>query len=77
MHTFCTGDEDVCFTQVKHEFIITSEREDGVIQRLWWNDRTFDQAIHTYARFYILTRISYVNDSMTHGEFEILAYVRI
>jgi len=44
---------------------------------LRWNDRTYDQAIHTQARFYILTRIAYVNDRMTDVEVEILAYVRV
>jgi len=49
MHTFrIAGEGDAALTtQVKHELIITSVREDGVIQHLWWNDRTFTQAIHT------------------------------
>jgi len=57
--------------------IITFEREDGVIQFLWRKDRTFNQAIHKQARFYILTRIPYVNYRMTQGELEVLAYIGI
>ena len=48
-----------------------------MIELLWWNDRTFDQAFHTQARLYIFTLIAYMNDRMTHGELEILAYVRV
>jgi len=55
--------------------IISYEREDGVIQSLWRNDRTFHQAIHTQARFFIFTYFSYVNDRINHGELEILAYI--
>ena len=32
------GGEEARFTQANHEFIITSEREDGLIQPLRWND---------------------------------------
>jgi len=78
MQTFLTrGGENTRFTQAKHVFIISSQREDGVIQLLWRNDRTFNEAIHTQAPFYILKRIPYVNDRMTHGELEVLAYVRV
>ena len=62
-------------TQTKREFIITSEREDWAIKLLCWNDRTFDQAIHTQAQFCIFTSIPYINDGMTNGELEVLAYV--
>jgi len=48
-----------------------------VIQPLWWNDRTFDQAIPTWARFFILTLIAYVNDTLFHGELEVVTYVRV
>ena len=49
--------------------------EDGMIQSLWWDDRTLDQAIHTQARFYIFTSVAYLNDRMTNEEFQILTYV--
>jgi len=42
-----------------------------------WNFRTFNDAIHTQERLYILTRIPYVNDHMADGELEIRAYVRV
>ena len=48
-----------------------------MIHSLWWNNRTFDQAIHTQEGFYIFTRIAYVNDRMTDGELEVIAYVRV
>jgi len=74
MHTFSTGGEreNASSKQAKHELIFTSEREDGVINLLWWSDRTFDQASRTWACFIILTRISYVNDRMRDVEHEIL-----
>jgi len=61
----------------KYEFIITCEREEGVIQSLWSNDRIFDQAIDTPPRFFILTCMPYVNDQTNNWELEILAYVRV
>jgi len=48
-----------------------------VIQLLCRNDRTFDQVIHTQARFYNFTRIRCVNDRMTHRELEVLSYVGV
>ena len=48
-----------------------------MIQLLWWNNRTFNEAIHTQTRLYIFTPIAYVNDRMADGELEILAYVRV
>jgi len=48
-----------------------------VIKLLCRNDRTFNQAIHTQASFYILRHTPYVNDRMAHGELEVLAYVGV
>jgi len=77
MDTFFNRGEDTCSTKAKHELIITSEREDGVIQFLWRNYRSFDEAIHTQTRLYIFTLIAYFNDRMADGKLEILAYVRV
>ena len=49
MHIFLnSGGEDARSTQAKHVFIITSEREEVVIQLLWRNDRKVNQAAHSY-----------------------------
>jgi len=56
----------------KNEFIITSEREDGVIQFLWRSDRTFDQVFHTQVRLYIFTLIAYVDDRMADRDLKYL-----
>ena len=48
-----------------------------MIQLLWRNDRTFDQAIGAQARFYIFTLIAYMNDRTAEGELELFAYVRV
>ena len=48
-----------------------------MIQLLWRNDRTFNQAVHMETSFYISTPIPYVNDRMSNGELEMCAYVRV
>ena len=77
MGTFFNRGEDTCSTKAKHELIITSEREDGVIQFFWRNYRSFDEAIHTQACLYIFTLIAYLTDRMADGKLEIFAYVRV
>jgi len=62
MPTFFTGGaEDEWSTQAKHEFIAASEGEDRMIQPSGGTIE-FDQAVHTEARFFIFTRVSYVNE---------------
>jgi len=39
--------------------------------------RTFNQTFHLQAGFLILTRVTHVNDWMTHCELEIFANVRV
>ena len=48
-----------------------------MVQLLWRNDSTIYQNVHTQARFLVLARISHMDDRVTHGKFEILAYVRV
>ena len=46
-------------------------------QLLWRHDITLYQPVHTEASFHVLAYISHMNDGVTDGKLEILAYVRI
>jgi len=63
--------------KTKNELLITSERDDRMIQPLRRNDRTCYQIVHTQARFYFFSRIPHMNDRVTHWELKVLAYVRV
>jgi hypothetical protein len=48
-----------------------------MLQPLWWNDRTFYEAIRTKAGSLVFERISHMEDRMAHVEFIVLADVRV
>jgi len=46
-----------------------------MVQFLWRNDSTLYEPVHTQAGFLLLTLFSRMDDRVTHGKLEILAYV--
>jgi len=48
-----------------------------MVQFLWRNDSTLYEPVHTQAGFLLLTLFSRMDDRVTHGKLEKLAYVRV
>jgi len=48
-----------------------------MVQCFWQKDNTLYQTVHKQAGFHILALISNMDDGVTDGKIEILAYVRV
>ena len=48
-----------------------------MVELLWRNDSALYQTVHTQTGFLVLAHISLMDDGVTDGKFEILAYVRV
>ena len=63
------------FYITEHEFIVAPIRKDRMVQFLWRNDSTLYQPVHTQAGFRVLALVSHMDDGVSDGKLEILAYV--
>ena len=62
---------------IKNLSIVASVWEDRMIQPPRWHRRIFYLTFDLQGNFLILTRVPYVNDSMTHAELEIISNLRV